>query len=363
MKSNNIERSSLAYLEEKIRSKCSCIHSYTAPLFANFLSNLASKLNVLIGAAFRVRGLMGVCMGTVLLSGCSHHQPTYTPDDFINPNRVEEKVVRLPDIPQQVKATFGYGNNPQVVKAYEQFTENGKAETVFAEGFITLPYDRYSHPVIECAPLHLCVIQLGQNEEINHIALGDSINWLVGQSLTGTKSQGSWSITVKPRTFDIATDLVITTNQRTYNLGLVSRRGATTHVVNFYYPEETRQRDHQKTVAKFFNPLKQSTVSHGPNINLSHINFAYQVSGDYPTWRPKRVFDDANKTFIEMPAISSKVDLPLLYVLKDGQKALINYRYKRPYYVIDGLFKKAWLISGKGHQQIRVELTNQKFKG
>ena len=79
------------------------------------------------------------------------------------------------------------------------------------------------------------------------------------------------------------------------------------------------------------------------------------------SWAPTRVFDDGAKTFIQMPAISDRLDLPVLYILRNKQIALVNYRYKKPYYIIDGLISKAFLISGKGSGQQRVEIDNKKF--
>ena len=62
----------------------------------------------------------------------------------------------------------------QVIKAYKEFTQKGVAKNINSEGFKTYAYDTYSHPIVACAPLHLCVIQLEHGEKINNIDLGDS---------------------------------------------------------------------------------------------------------------------------------------------------------------------------------------------
>ena len=66
-------------------------------------------------------------------------------------------------------------------------------------------------------------------------------HWSVSISLIGSVGDGSYQVALKPKLYDNATDMVITTNKRTYNVGLVSKEGSFTHIVNFYYPQETLQ--------------------------------------------------------------------------------------------------------------------------
>lgn len=302
-----------------------------------------------------------VCL-TALMSACTKHElVNYSPGDFVNPNRVVTERISSP-IPQpKINATFGMGNNPAVLKAYTEFSKKGIAKTISSSGFKTIGYDAYSHPIVDCAPLHLCIIQLERQEHINNIDLGDSSHWMVGTSLIGTTQDGSYSIAIKPKLYGIATDMVINTNKRTYNIGLVSKRGSTTHVVNFYYPQETLGKAIKDAKAAQSSPDIQRVVSQSSAININHINFNYSLSGDEPSWTPSRVFDDGHKTFIQMPGISSEMDLPVLYLLRNGQMQMVNYRYKKPYYIVDGLFKAAYLISGKGSDEIRVVINNRNF--
>lgn len=293
----------------------------------------------------------------ILLSACA--KPIrYNPHDFINPNR--EIIKKVPDVsPQKIHATFGLGNDPAVEKAYQLFSQKGIAKNINQKGFKTFAYDSKSRPIITCAPLHLCVVQLEQGELINNIELGDSADWLISTALIGTKVAGSYQVALKPKLYDIATDMVITTNKRTYNIGLLSQKGQTTHVANFYYPEETLQETNQQLQSQ--QPLNNNdTMTNETLTNINHLNFDYVLKGKDYSWSPTRVFDDGDKTFIEMPAISERLNLPVLYILRNKTMALVNYRYKRPYYIIDGLFSKAFLISGKGENQERVEIDNKK---
>ncbi len=296
-----------------------------------------------------------------LLSGCSQPQIHYSPDDFVNPNRVVTKTVPTNVPTPKINATYGYGNNLAVIKAYDTFTKTGVAKSIDSKGFKTFAYDAYSHPIVICSPLRLCVVQLERNEKINNIDLGDSAHWILGTSLIGSPQNGSYQVVIKPKMAGTATDMVITTNKRTYNIGLLSQQGDASHVINFYYPQETLSNAVAQFHQKATSPIQQQTVSQGTQINLNHVNFNYKIQGDYPAWRPSRIFDDGNKTFIQMPSVTSRMDLPVLYILKNQHMALVNYRYKDPYYIVDGLFKQAYLISGKGSNQVRVDIDNENF--
>ncbi len=303
---------------------------------------------------------IGLFVLALLLAACAS-SPNVDPNDFINPNRIVTEKVSVPLPTSKVAATFGYGNDPRVIKAYREFTKKGVAKTIYSEGFKTFAYDAYSRPIIVCAPLHLCVLQLEHGEKINDIHLGDTAHWLVSTSLIGSAQDSSYQIAVKPKLYDTATDMVITTNKRMYNVGLVSQQGASTHVVNFYYPQETLENALQQTKQQSNTPLQQEIVDRRTQIAVDHINFNYRLQGDSPRWRPTRVFDDGNKTFIQMPVIAEHLDLPVLYILRNKKMALVNYRYKKPYYIVDGLFAKAYLLSGKGANQDRVEIDNKNF--
>ncbi len=300
-------------------------------------------------------------MGFILTGCASDEVVKYNPDDFINPNHVVTKQVPVHEAIPKVKATYGYGNDPQVVKAYDEFSKDGKSKDIDADGFVTLAYNRYSHPIIACEPLHLCVIQLEQGEVINDIQIGDQSHWLVSTARVGTANDGSYEVTLKPKRYNIATDIIITTDKRTYNIGLVSKRDAKTHVVTFYYPEETLQATATKAHDDETSGITAQTVSQSTNVALNHLNFNYKLKGDRPAWLPTRIFDDGDKTYIQMPPITERMDLPVLYIQKNKKLALVNYRYKQPYYIIDGLFQRAFLISGKGFHQEKVEIDNKNF--
>lgn len=281
---------------------------------------------------------------------------------LINPNKVvvEHVPVILPR--PNIEATFSYENTPEVVEAYEKYTKTGHAPAIKSKGFKTVPYNAYTRSLVQCAPLHLCVIQLESGEQINNIDLGDSAHWLISTSNIGTQDQGSFQIVVKPQIENTTTDMVISTNKRSYNIGLVSKHGESTHVLSFYYPEEALNTAINKARKSATSSLTRSVITKSTQLDVSRLNFNYKTRGTlrtpHPIWQPSRIFDDGHKTFIQMPKIAKETDLPVLYLVKDHNMELVNYRYSHPYYIVDGLFKQAYLISGKGRHQTRLVITN-----
>lgn len=310
----------------------------------------------------KTKGYWSFLLLPLLISGCASPVVKYNPKDFVNPNKVVVKKIEVPALPEtDVHATFGIGNDPLVVKAYNNYTKNGTLKTIHTAGWITYPYTPNSKPIMACQPLRLCVVQLEAGEQLNSVNIGDSTDWKVGEFLTGKAKTGTVSITVKPIREKIATDLIISTDKRTYNIGLVSKKGSKSSIIRFYYPEETLRNTVLRVQKKQHDNQENTVVSESSSstkIDLRHVSFNYQISGSNPVWKPIRVFDDTSKTYIQLPTISTRFNLPVLYLSRHDKLEMVNYRYKSPYFIVDGLFQKAWLISGKGNHQVKVEINN-----
>jgi len=88
-------------------------------------------------------------------------------------------------------------------------------------------------------------------------------------------------------------------------------------------------------------------------LQVDELHFNYSVTGDTPSWRPLRAFDDGRQTFVEFP-VSLAVDEapPLFLVDAKGNASLVNYRVKGRFYVVDRLFDAAELRLGLKHQDV-----------
>jgi type IV secretion system protein TrbG len=314
--------------------------------------------------------VVSFCMLAMVLTGCQALRGELPNEKMVTqPNHVVTERIPVPTAPPPVAATFPLSTHTAVIKAYQQYSQRGVAEVITGDGFVTYPFDQYSKPIIQCAPLHLCIVQLQQGERVNDIALGDSAHWQVSTALIGTEETGTYQVSVKPSLGEIATDLVITTNQRSYHLGLVSEPGKTSQIVSFYYPAQTlaeaiKKASHALTTPpqETFGVSKQYDFTPTHIANTNQLNFNYHVHGHKTAWRPIRAFDDGNKTFIQMPPQAAHTELPVLYIARNHEKQLVNYRYQQPYFILDQLFERAYLIAGKGRKQTKVMVDNQVWR-
>ena len=89
---------------------------------------------------------------------------------------------------------------------------------------------------------------------------------------------------------------------------------------------------------------------------LDNLYFDYKLSGD-PAYRPERVLDDGQHTYLIYPNDGRFRELPTLLMLVNGKTELVNFRVDGTRYIVDRLFDKAILVVGVGKKQTRVTIT------
>ena len=206
---------------------------------------------------------------------------------------------------------------------------------------------------------------LEQGEAIRDISLGDTANWALKAMTVGDNTNNAKLIVIKPKADNLATNLLITTDKRIYNIALLTSDKDYVRQAVFYYPDET---DESITAAtnqalQAQDQQSQSVIASNTNINLNNVNFNYTISGDSPTWTPLRAFDDGTHTIIQFPSTVNSGSLPVLFVLNNGENQLVNFRKKTEAdgtidYVVDQVFTQAVLVSGVGIHQTKVVITN-----
>lgn len=200
------------------------------------------------------------------------------------------------------------------------------------------------------APQQVSDIALQPGETLMAISAGDTVRWAVGDSSSGTGPAKQVHVLVKPFQSGLTTNLVILTDRRTYHLQLESTQKTVMTALSFSYGEDGlvtgRSGDR--------SPIIDTGLS------LSTLRFGYKISGDSPSWRPLRAFDDGTKVYIEFPARIDQGEAPPLFVVGAGGKSdLVNYRVRGNYYIVDRLFAAAELRLGEKHQDV-VRITRTK---
>jgi P-type conjugative transfer protein TrbG len=184
------------------------------------------------------------------------------------------------------------------------------------------------------------------------VAAGDTVRWIIGDTLSGSGPTQQVHILVKPTRPDLMTNLVINTNLRTYHMELRSTERTYMASVSWQYPQD------QLIALRRQSQEAQAAQPVATGVDLSNVNFRYAIEGDRAPWRPLRAFDDGRQVFIEFPRGIGQGEMPPLFVVgpEGNTSELVNYRVRGHHMIVDRLFAAAELRFGAGREQKRVRI-------
>ena len=203
---------------------------------------------------------------------------------------------------------------------------------------------------LNTSPRFLTAITLRPGEKLISKAAGDTVRWVLGETVEGAGATEQVIVFVKPIRGDLRTNIILTTDQRTYLLEAVSRDGDSYNsVITWNYPQEEMREQLAARAA-----AEQSVVA---ATNVENLNFSYKVEPVHarhgPRWQPLRVFDDGLKTYIQFPPNLASSEAPPLFLIGPHDQAqLVNYRLMGGYYVVDRLIDVAELRLGEKPQTV-----------
>jgi type IV secretion system protein VirB9 len=154
---------------------------------------------------------------------------------------------------------------------------------------------------------------------------------------------------LKPTRPELETNLAINTDRRSYLLELHSYADTYMAAIVWHYPEDELARLQAQA-----SGLADQQKNAAPVVGIDALNFGYtiQVVKGAPVWTPVQVFDDGRRTFVRFPSAMVLREAPALFVLRDSETQLVNYRVKNDTYVIDRLIDAAELRVGQKDQEI-----------
>jgi type IV secretion system protein VirB9 len=237
---------------------------------------------------------------------------------------------------------------------------DGRVVYVFGQGM----------PVMVCAPLRVCAVELQAGEHLqSQPQIGDSRRWEITPVMSGSGLDVTPLLIVKPIEAGLETDLIVPTDRRTYVLRLVSDPTRFVSRLAFQYPGEDKvkwatfqaqqdaaKRDAEILAAQERAKDKQAGVVQMANDAIDNLYFDYKLSGD-AAFRPDRVLDDGQHTYLIYPNDGRFRELPTLLMMVNGKTELVNFRVDGSRYIVDRLFDKAVLVVGVGKKQTRVTIT------
>ena len=215
------------------------------------------------------------------------------------------------------------------------------------------PYASGSLYQVYTSPGKVTEIALQEGEQLTSVSAGDTVRWVIGDTTSGSGEAARVHILVKPTRPALRTNLVVSTDRRTYHLELAATLEAWMASVSWDYPQD-------RLLAKKA-PRVEAEAAPTADIPVERLRFRYAISGDKPPWRPISAFDDGSKVYIQFPAAIAQGELPPVFVVgPSGESQLVNARFRSPYYVVDRLFGAAELRLGGGKQQVvRIERTDE----
>jgi type IV secretion system protein VirB9 len=197
------------------------------------------------------------------------------------------------------------------------------------------------------APGRVTDIALQPGESLGAVAAGDTVRWVIGDTTSGGGDTRRTHVLVKPFAAGQSTNLIVTTDRRVYHLALTSGARTAMVALSWTYPQD------QLIALKAAADQARAAQPVATGLQIEQLHFDYQITGDQPTWRPLRAFDDGRQTFIEFPPSLGVGEAPPLFLVDaKGMANLVNYRVQGRYYVVDRLFEAAELRLGLKHQDV-----------
>ena len=220
-------------------------------------------------------------------------------------------------------------------------------------------------PAVVCAPLRLCIVELQTGEKLTgEPQIGDSVRWSVEPASYGSGELTTPMIVIKPKAVGLDTNLVITTDRRSYYLRLISSSQDYVARVSFDYPDDERA-NWAIALQKQAQAAKEAQSDKGVKTladSVGALNVDYRIKGD-KSIRPILVVDDGVHTYIQMnPAVLHR-EAPVLAVIgPDGKAEMVNYRVQGSVYVVDRLFDRGRLILGSGRSARKADIISGSVK-
>jgi P-type conjugative transfer protein TrbG len=238
----------------------------------------------------------------------------------------------------------------QVVADANRKASQAPASSDTFNAIVQYSYETGSLYQVFAAPMRITDISLEPGEKIlGQPASGDVVRWLLALGKSMDHGTEQWHVYLKPTRPELETNLAINTDRRSYMLELHSYADTYMAAVVWRYPEDELAR--WQTQASELAAEQKSTA---PVVGIDALNFNYsiQVIQGHPAWTPLQAFDDGRRTFVRFPPAMLVREAPALFVLRDKETQLVNYRVKGDTYVIDRLVDSAELRVGQQDQEI-----------
>lgn len=186
---------------------------------------------------------------------------------------------------------------------------------------------------IYCRTGFITDLALHKGETINFVGGGDTSAWAINSSTV----DGVPHIYIKPVVETSTTNIIVTTNKRSYQI-IVNTSDWYNPMVRWTYNDEdmadalARQRRDEATITDTMNGM-----------SVTDLNFDYSIKGSSDN-KPSMVFDDGEKTVIKYNKKLPK-KAPAIFIRERGHNgvSLVNFKMKDNCYILDRVVDQAEL--------------------
>lgn len=250
-------------------------------------------------------------------------------------NETLEKLNKLESRAYSQETTGGNGSINRLVNpaprgnlSYTQDARNAQNNSTMV--FSYAPDQLYK---IYCRTGYLTDISLHEGETVKFVGGGDTSAWAINSTTVGKTPH----IYIKPVTQTSTTNIIITTDKRSYQL-IVCTSDWYNPMVRWTYGAEEAEMDFKRQQSDEKNITASANA-----VSVDDLNFNYRVKTKGSASKPEMVFDDGEKTIIKF---GKKMDkMPALFIRERGHKtlSLTNYKMKDGAYILDRLIDYAEL--------------------
>lgn len=310
-----------------------------------------------VSSAFRKCGITLLLVSAALLAGCATAQkpPQISYDADVPPlpavpaGTVDErpKPLHVPPVWTPARGGVAAGTPAARVENANAAARVEPRREGYYNAIQVYPWSEGALYQVYAAPGQITDIALEPGEGLTGagpIAAGDTARWIIGDTESGSGVTRRVHVLVKPTRPDISTNLVVTTDRRTYMLELRSGEKPYMPSVAWAYPQ--------------LPASQRPGVPATPVIPvISARNYRYGLTGDTPPWRPVSVYDDGRRVYLEFPRGIAQGEMPPLFVIgPDGEAQIVNSRIYQNVLIVDRLFGAAELRLGGGDRQQTVRI-------
>ena len=257
----------------------------------------------------------------LLLAACSGHKKNFAPDlsdDFVRAERQEEppaevRIVEVPKplpLPGQLKKLPE--ENTDTTEGRMTSTSEVREKAVWSaeqgnylNAIQVYPFVEGALYQLYASPGHVTDIALEPGEQLVSVSAGDTVRWVIGDTVSGAGEGAQVHLLIKPVQKELETNLVITTDRRSYYLDLKSFEETYMTAMRWTYPQT------EIRALTRLNERSRNSAVIDKGLQLEDLDFAYSIQGMMQTGALCERLMMAGKSISNSPPQLTEVKLHL----------------------------------------------------